>query len=203
MPGSIEVFADVACPFTHVGLRRFAEHRLETGGGPCIRVRAWPLELLNGEPLTGAALSPKVDALRRQVTPELFDGFDPDRFPASTMPAMAAEAAAYRVGPEVGDRFALLVRAALFERGLDVSDPEILDRLADEVGAPAPTADDEATVRAAFEDGRARGVQGSPHWFTGDADFFCPSLRIEHGDDGLDISYDEDGFRRFVAAAFA
>src|SRR5262245_18171405 len=46
----IEVFADVVCPFTHVGLRRLVGYRERAQREDvAIRVRAWPLELVNGE----------------------------------------------------------------------------------------------------------------------------------------------------------
>ena len=48
----IEVFADIWCPFAHVGLLAIAEERIRTGRfDVAIRVRAWPLELVNGVPL--------------------------------------------------------------------------------------------------------------------------------------------------------
>jgi len=44
----IEVFADVACPFTHVGLKSFVARRAGLGRDDVIlRVRAWPLEIVN------------------------------------------------------------------------------------------------------------------------------------------------------------
>ena len=93
----VEVFADVACPFTHVGLRRFAAYRGQRGRTePLLRVRAWPLELVNEKALDGPSLVAKIEALRADVAPDLFVSFDQDRFPATTLPAMAAEAAAYR-----------------------------------------------------------------------------------------------------------
>ena len=53
----IEVFADIACPFAHVGLRRFVTERERRGlDRPRLRVRAWPLELVNGKPFDGHAL---------------------------------------------------------------------------------------------------------------------------------------------------
>jgi predicted DsbA family dithiol-disulfide isomerase len=200
--GVVEVFADVACPFTHVGLRRITAHRDANAPGATLRLRAWPLELVNGVGLAGPALAPKVAALRAGVAPDLFAGFDPDRFPGTTLPAMASEAAAYRVDDATGERFARLVRDALFEQGLDVADHEVLHRLREAAGVPDPTAGDEAQVRTDFEEGRARGVQGSPHFFTPGGDFFCPSLDITHPDGRLEIAFDRDGFDAFVAAAF-
>jgi predicted DsbA family dithiol-disulfide isomerase len=202
---TLEVFADVACPFTHVGLRRFVALREELGrSGPVLRVRAWPLEHVNGAALAGSTLAPKVAALRAGVAPDLFTAFDPATFPATSLPALAAEAAAYRAGPQVGQAFSLAVRTALFEQGDDVADPEVLDRLRDATGAPPVTPADEEQVRVDHEEGKARGVQGSPHFFAPDGSgFFCPSLDIGHEGDRLTVAYDEDGFRRFAAVVFS
>ena len=199
----IEVFADVACPFTHVGLRRFEAYRRQRGStGPILRVRAWPLELVNHRALDGPSLTPKIEALRAGVAPDLFAGFDEDRFPATTMPALAAEASAYRHGPRVGERFSLAVRAALFEDGLDVSDEGVLRDLCQCYGVPLPREADRCAVLADWAEGRRRGVAGSPHFFTAGAGFFCPSLDIGHDDNGYAVSFDPVGFERFVAAAF-
>ncbi len=198
----IEVFADVGCPFTHVGLHRFVEHRERAGrSAPILRVRAWPLELVNGAPMEGPVVAPKADALRPGPAPDLFGGFDGSVFPASTLPALAATAAAYRVGPEVGERFAVAVRDALFEDGADVADAAVLAALRSSLGVPDPTDVDLAAVHADLADGRARGVIGSPHFFTAGGDFFCPSLDIAHTDGGLQIAFDVDGFSRFLSVA--
>ena len=199
----LEVFADVACPFTHAGLRRFEAYRQQHGKTePVLRVRAWPLELVNGEALDGPSLVPKIEALRADVAPDLFAGFDEHHFPATTLPALAAEAAAYRQGLGVGERFSLAVRHALFEDGLDVSDPDVLRSLREAHGVLEPTRADRTAVRNDFTEGKRRDVSGSPHFFTADGDFFCPSLEIEHDDDGYEVSFDIAGFQRFVAAAF-
>ncbi len=201
---TLEVFADVACPFAHAGLARFAAFR--DGRGltvPVLRVRAWPLELVNGARFDGAALVSKVDALRAEVATDRFGGFDPGAFPATSLPALIAEAAAYRGGNEVGETFSLRLRQALFDDGEDVSDPEVLGRLRDACDVGEPTAADEAAVHSDLADGQRRGVEGSPHFFTPDGDFFCPSLRIEHDESGYDVSFDAAGFEKFIAAVFA
>ena len=199
----VEVFADIACPFTHVGLHRFGAHRQQRGRTePLLRVRAWPLELVNGQALDGRSLTPKIEALRASIAPDLFAGFDEHRFPTTTLPAMAAEAAAYRQGLELGEQFSLAVRRALFEDGLDVSAEDVLRDLRQAYGVPPPCQADRSAVLDDFAEGKRRGVVGSPHFFTADGDFFCPSLDIEHGDDGYEVSFDSVGFKRFVAAAF-
>lgn len=199
----VEVFADVACPFTHVGLRRFTAYREERRlSEPVLRLRAWPLEWVNGESLHGSALAPKIAALRADVAPDLFAGFDETRFPPTTLPALAAEAAAYRQGVATGERFSLAVRTALFEQGLDVSEPEVLRALRDDLGVPDPTAVDEASVTADFDEGRRRGVKGSPHFFMTDGNFFCPTLDIEHHQGHLAVTFDPARFEEFISAAF-
>jgi 2-hydroxychromene-2-carboxylate isomerase len=201
----VEVFADVACPFTHTGLRRISAWRSEHGlVEPLLRLRAWPLELVNGASLQGATLAPEIAALRRDVAPDLFASFDPDRFPLTSLPAMISEAAAYRRGIAVGERFSLAVRTALFEDGLDIADPAVLRAVRSHVGAPPPIPEDERAVMADYEEGKRRHVAGSPHFFTADGSFFCPSLQIEHGAHGaLDVTFDVVGFQRFLASAFA
>jgi predicted DsbA family dithiol-disulfide isomerase len=199
----VEVFADVGCPFTHAGLHRLNGYRQQQGKTePILRVRAWPIELVNGTALDGPSLRPKIEALRADVAPDLFVGFDEDRFPATTLPAMAAEAAAYRQGLEVGERFSLAVRHALFEDGLDVSDEAVLRLICQSLGVSEPTEADRSAVREDFAEGALRGVSGSPHFFTPEGDFFCPSLDITYGHNGYEVSFDRAGFERFVTAAF-
>ena len=199
----IEVFADVACPFAHVGLRRFVAERSRRGPpAPTVRVRAWPLELVNDAPHSGRHLAEEVAALQAEVAPDRFAGFDPATFPGSTLTTLAAAAAANRASPEQGEAFSLAVREALWEHGVDVSDVDVLLHLARQLDVPAPTADDRAVVRADLAAGRARGVDGSPHWFTARGDFFCPSLDITETDDGMQVRFDQQGFEDFAAAAF-
>ena len=64
----IEVFADVVCPFTHVGLRRLVDRRDELGASAVLRVRAWPLELINGEPLAADLVAERYE---RYASPSL------------------------------------------------------------------------------------------------------------------------------------
>lgn len=199
---TIEVFADVMCPFAYVGLHSFDVRRRDLGvDTPILWVRAWPLEVVNGKPHDGHHLAGEIAALRRDVVPHLFTGFRADGFPATTRPALAATAAAYREGPEAGERFALAVRRALFEEGRDVSDAAVLAALAEQLGVPTATADDDASVDADLAEGKERGVSGSPHWFTGHGDFFCPSLEIHHEGEEWDVHFDREGFDRFLTAA--
>jgi len=199
----IEVFADVTCPFTHVGLRRFVALR-ERIARPdvLLNVRAWPLEVVNGEPLDPAFVGEEVDALCTSVAPDLFHGFDVAAFPRSSMPALALSAAAHRRDPATGEAVNLALRDLMFEHGRDVADPEVLSEVGRRFEVRAEHTDDES-VLADHREGVARGVVGSPHFFTPSGSFFCPTLDISHAESGeLQIEFDAHGFEEFLDACF-
>ncbi len=199
----VEVFADIVCPFTHVGLHRLVERRRQLGADFQIRVRAWPLELVNGAPFEPGPVADKVAALRASVAPELFRAFEPAHFPYTSLPALAVAATAYRKDIATGERASLLLRDALFEDGLDISCHCTLQRIAASLGLHVPL-DAEQDVIDDWHDGRRRGVLGSPHFFVGGHDWFCPVLHIEHPDTGgLAVSFDVAAFDDFVQACVA
>jgi predicted DsbA family dithiol-disulfide isomerase len=201
----IEVFADIWCPFTHVGLRAIDEERVRTGRTDvAIRVRAWPLELVNGVPLDPAVTKAHADELREQVAPELFRQLDVDRFPTSTLDALALANRAYRTDLHVGERVSFALRDALFEQGRDVSDPETLEVLEHDFGVVTPDESDRAAVVADWHEGQRRGVLGSPHFFCGDTDVFCPALDITKDSiDGLSIVRDVSRLTQFLVECLA
>jgi predicted DsbA family dithiol-disulfide isomerase len=197
----VEVFADVACPFTHVGLRRLADRRDQLGRTDVVlRVRAWPLEHVNHAPLDGAFIAEEVDAIREQVAPDLFAGFAADTFPKTSVPALALAAAAYRRGDVVGEAVSLELRDLCFEQGVDIADQAVLDRVAAEHDVTV-TDDDRASIEADHSEGRDRGVVGSPHFFTPEGSFFCPLLDVGRDDQGvLHVERNEPGLTAFLAA---
>ena len=199
----LEVWADVTCPFTHVGLHRIVDERDRRGRDDLhLRVRAWPLEQVNGVPMDAHAVANKVAALRAQVAPDLFTGFDEASFPVTTLPALALTEAAYRVGPAAGERAALIVRDLVFEEGRDVGDPAVLAAAARAFGVEVTDAD-VAQVQNDYDAGDARGVQGSPTFFVGDEGFFCPTLNLTKVGDSLEIEFDHDAFDAFVEGVFS
>jgi len=201
----VEVYADVTCPFAYAGLGALMRHRHERGRDDVvIRVRAWPLELVNGKPLDPLHTAEHVEALRAQVTPDLFAHFEPAHFPRTALPALALVAAAYRVGDRVGEDVSMALRRALFEEAADISQPGVLAEVARAYGTGATGPADDAAVLADWHEGQARGVQGSPHFFCGDADAFCPSLDISRDGGGLlHLRRDTDALDDFLAGCFA
>ena len=192
----IEIFADVWCPFAHFSLRTVRAFRDRLSPESTILVRAWPLELVNGRPLDPVVTAAHVAELRRDVAPELFTGFDPDAMPTTTLGALALVEAANEADPGLGERLSVELRDALFEEGRRIDDA-MLTPLAWRSGFDVTVIGDRARVEARLEEGRTRGVQGSPHIFIGDSGMFCPLLDIER--DRLGGVHMRERFERFEA----
>ncbi len=184
MTAVVEVFADITCPFTHVGLKRVVQHVDEMERPAIVRVHAWPLEWVNGVPLDVAAVQVKARALADQLGVDDFSGLRADRWPTTTLPALELAAVAQRRDAATGLAVSLELRSALFEHGLDVGDPEVLARIAADHGLATGDPGAADAVRADYEDGVRRGVSGSPHFWVGDDDFFCPALDLGHDANG-------------------
>ena len=71
-----------------------------------------------------------------------------------------------------------------FEEGLDISRPEVLSDIAVSLDVDPYDGTDEQAVRRDWQDGVQRGVLGSPHFYCGDLDAFCPSLDISRREGG-------------------
>jgi hypothetical protein len=206
MTGLMEVFADIWCPFTHVGLRAVRDQlRHKNKSEVRLWVRSWPLEWVNGQAMNPSRVSQHAHQLRRQVSPQLFSGLDTAHFPRSTIPVLALVARAYKSGWQVGESISFEVRDWLFETGQDVADPDVRGRLAASFGLASPEPDDYATVVADWKAGVARGVLGSPHFFCGAANLFCPSLDITESPrtEGKTIRLNLDRLAAFLGECLA
>lgn len=209
MSATLEVFADVGCPFTHLGLLRLVEERQRRERADVVlRVRAWPLELVNGRPLDAEFIAEEVDDLRAQVAPGAFANFQQSAFPNSTLPAMCLVAAAGD-NLELAETLSLEVRTALFEDGLNVANPDVLAAIAARhqmrwKGDTDQLAELTEVIHDDWEEGRRRGVIGSPHFFTPSGGFFCPALDVGRDHQGhLKVHEDPEGFESFVAEVFS
>jgi predicted DsbA family dithiol-disulfide isomerase len=101
-----------------------------------------------------------------------------------------------------GLEVSLALRSALFEDGLDVSDPEVLADLAASFHLDLPDRRPHAQVEADYAEGQQRGVRGSPDFWVGDTEFFCPALDLGHDDEGaLLTAFDQRGLEHFIDAA--
>ena len=119
------------------------------------------------------------------------------------MPAFDLAALAYGAGDQVGERVSIALRDALFEHGQDISDPSVIEAIGQAHGValdPAGAAREASSrsVQSDWHEGQQRGVQGSPHFFTPDGAFFCPTLDIQRVDGRLRITADDEAFDGFV-----
>lgn len=203
---TVDVFADVGCPFTYVGLRHLIRARERRGLSVRLVVRAWPLELVNGTHFDIGDLTAEVEALRGQVESTLFTGFNPSTFPGTSIPAFGLTHVAYERDAMTGEAVAMDLRNEIFEEGRDVSDPDVLARVAERHGLEVPSqSESEEITRAEWAAGRERGVIGSPHFLLPDGEgAFCPGLDISRSDDGsFNIEPDLGAMSGFFASVFA
>ena len=197
---TIEVYADITCPFTHVGLKRVVHHVREMSAPAEVIVRAWPLEWVNGAPLAVEAVLDKARALSEQLGVDDFAGLRADAWPSTTIPALNLAASAYGRDAATGLAVSLELRARLFEAGDDIGDPGVLADIAAAHGLRAPTDATSEAVQADYDGGRERGVKGSPHFFVASDDFFCPALDLGHDSEGhLTARFDADMLAQFFA----
>lgn len=198
----VEVYADIVCPFAYVGLTRLLQRRDGLGRRDVVlRIRAWPLEIVNGKIADPDRIADQVREIVAQVAPELFRGFDPTTFPSSSIPALALTDAAYEVGDATGEQVAMELRRLLFEEGADVADPDVLRQVAERFGVSG--LGDPAAVLADHRRGQELGVVGSPHFVVGGESMFCPVLDISRPDGQLRVRIDPAGFDRVMAACFS
>lgn len=198
---TITVYADILCPFTHVGLRTLTGRRAELGRDqPVLDIRAWPLELINGTPLDAHHVAAEIDGLRAVVAPDTFAGFRIDTFPTTTMPAFGLAAAAAATGDvRLVEQVGLALRHALYEEGRDIGDPAEVARVGTPFGIVALDHDaTAAAVHADWDAGKAAGVIGSPHFFADGDSWFCPALAISRDDEGRFVIDWKEGGAAFV-----
>ena len=190
---ALEVFADITCPFTHVGLKQVTDHVAAMRDPIDVVVRAWPLEWVNGAPLDVDAVMVKAAALHDQLGVDDFAGLTADAWPATTIPALNLAAQAYAVDTATGLAVSIELRTALFEEGRNVGDLDVLRRIAGRHGLQPPQIEPLQAVEDDYAAGQRRGVRGSPHFFVGDDDFFCPALDLGRDADGhLTARFDRD-----------
>lgn len=201
---NIEVFADIWCPFTHVGLRMIDSYRKKMGKEDvAIIVKSWPLEWVNSSPMDPVKTEANCTALRQQVASDAFVNVDFGNFPKSTLDALAFVAQAYNASTELGEKASFAIRDALFERGEDIADPAVLQSIGEVIGLKYQGDLNHDAVKREWEEGKTRGVQGSPHFFHGEDGVFCPSLQISRTEEnGLSIHTDTLRLQQFLESCF-
>ena len=158
----VTLFTDLNCPFCYS-----TEQRLERLGVSDQVV--WrgvehepelPVPMVRGDLEIVAEVAAEVEAVRSRA-PEVAIAVPPGK--ANTAAGLLAAAAALRVDAERGAAFRQAVYRAFWRDGRDISEPAVLDELADAVGLspPQPRPEDALTVtswRLEWERSPLRGV---------------------------------------------
>ncbi len=96
-----------------------------------------------------------------------------------------------------------MIREAIFEQGNDVADESVLRGIASSLGVSYVPDAGHTLVRRDWEEGKARGVVGSPHFFNGSVGVFCPSLQLTRTEDsGLIIQANAEKLAAFLTTCF-
>jgi predicted DsbA family dithiol-disulfide isomerase len=170
----LTVFSDLHCPWAYVFSIRLRRARAGVDQPP-VAWRCWPLELVNERGTPWESLTQEVPVLA-QLEPDHFSRPRRETWPSTLLPAMEAlKVAGALGGPPAADRFDEAARRAFFLDRRDLSLRPTLADLAAESGLDRARFQDafdggghRRDVVADWEEGRRRGVEGSPHAFLPD-----------------------------------
>ncbi len=180
-PGTIVVYADIGCPWSHLAVHRLLATREEMGlnNEVVLDHRVFALELVNDEPTPKRTLDaeiPVLGALDPDAGWQMWQG-DDWGWPSTVLPAMEAVQAAKEQGLRAAEQLDRALRVAFFGESRSIALPHVILEVA--TGCPAVDVD---ALAAALDDGRARRavleqhrlaeaadeVNGSPHVFLSD-----------------------------------
>jgi predicted DsbA family dithiol-disulfide isomerase len=196
-PGTVAVFSDIACPWSHLAVHRLRSTRRRLGldGRVVLVHRAFPLELVNRRATPKRVLDaeiPVAGGLEPGAGWQVWQGPEWE-WPVTTLLALEAVRAAGLQGPTAAEELDWRLRRALFAESRCISLRSVILEIAEEcehldASLLAGCLDEGRTRRAVIEDlATAREhVVGSPHVFLPDgSSAFNPGVRVrwegEHG----------------------
>ncbi|MDX6752127.1 DsbA family protein [Geminicoccaceae bacterium 1502E] len=184
----VAFIGDLACPWCHVGFRRFLALR----GSMALRLRWHPFMVAPHLPPTGVPLERYLERrygslaraageLRRIEAAGAADGA---RFAFWRIRRQPGTLAAHALLLAIDDEAATVAMAgrlfeAFFHEGSDIGDPAILRREAEDLGIAWPAALDPVPVRAAHETALALGVEGVPAFIAGGRTLIAGAQPVE------------------------
>lgn len=178
--GTIVVWSDIACPWSHVAVARLHRLRSELGleGRVDFDHRAFPLELVNARPTPKTILDAEIPVAGRLEPAAGWQMWQRPEwtYAVTTLPALEAVQAAKEKSLAASADLDRALRVAFFAQSRCIS----LRSVILDVAAECPTVDADALADA-LDAGRARravmdqfevattdAVQGSPHLFLSD-----------------------------------
>lgn len=165
----LTVWSDLLDPWAYVTLLRLHRTRDRLDANDLdFELRAWPAELTDGEVAAADTVCGDVGALA-QLESAAFSAYQGPGWPASSIPAFEAQKWAFGLGQDVGERFDMALRRALFMHShnigrrddlLAVAATEGLD--ADDLAGALDDGRHRADVKADVAAGQAAGVAEAP-----------------------------------------
>jgi predicted DsbA family dithiol-disulfide isomerase len=208
-PGTIAVWSDLQCPWSHVAVWRLWDARRRLGLEERVRFdhRAFPLELFNSEPTPFALTAAEVRACGPLAPGAGWQAWRaaPTEWPVTMLPPMEAVQAAKDQSLAASEELDRALRAAFFAESRCISLRHVILEVAGDCEGV-----DVAELAQALDEGRARrrivedwhaagreGVRGSPHLFLADgSDAHNPGVTFHwegDGDGGIGVPVvDED-----------
>lgn len=191
-PGTIVVYADIACPWAHVAIYRLHQARRQTGleGRITFDLHAFPLELVNRRPTPKTTLDaeiPVAGALAPDAGWQMWQRRE-FQYPVTTLLALEAVYAAKEQSPVASEQLDHELRVAFFGRSRTIClRHEILEAAAlcdaVDVAALADSLDSGACRSRVMQDlavAESDEVAGSPHVFLADGtNEHNPGTKIE------------------------
>lgn len=190
-PGTIVVWADVACPWATLAVHRLRKARaeLDLEGKVVLDLRAFPLELFNEHPTPKPVLDaeiPVVGALGADFGWQVWQ-YQEYLWPDSSLLALEAVQAAKEQSLAASEELDWQLRRAFFAESRSISMRHVIL----DVAARCPLVD-AGKLQAALDEGRSRAdvidqyraaqtsdVQGSPHLFLPDgSDVANPGVTV-------------------------
>ena len=150
--GPVELWqwSEYYCPWTYVAVVRLRAVMPALAGRATLRIRPYPLELIDGYAAPRDVLAQEWWLAAIQEPLAAFAPHSGDDWPTTTMPAFEAAWCAARQGEEAFADFDLRVRRAFFAEGRNIGRPEVLREIAEETGL------DLARFERDFTSGEAR-----------------------------------------------
>ena len=196
-PGTIQVWSDLGCPWSHVVVWRLhdARRRLGLEGSVLFDHHAFPLELFNSEPTPRWHIdveAPVAGTLAPRAGWQPWSAPD-STWPVTLLPPMEAVQAAKLQSLQASEALDRGLRHALYAESRCISLRHVILEVASETDAL-----DVAALAAALDDGRSRrqlledwrvaqtdDVRGSAHLFTPDG--------TNEQNPGIAIGWEDDG----------
>ena len=194
-PGTLAVYSDLGCPWSHLAVHRLhvARRRLGLEDAVTFDHRAFPLEVFNERPTPWRIVSaevPVVGGLDSDAGWEVWQA-EPFAWPVTTLLALEAVQAAKEQSLQASEQLDRALRVAFFGQSRCIALRHVILEVAGETGLDVPA------LRDALDDGRARRsvfeqqqaasgdeVKGSPHVFLPDgSDVHNPGIQMEWAGD--------------------